>query len=372
MDEPRPSVAKPITNKNKRGWFVGFLASHSPMAERIRAFDWSTTSLGPIEGWPAALKTTASLIINSRFPQCIVWGADFVTIPNDAFLPILGDKPDALGRSFADVWAEAWSEIGPIAERALAGEATYIENFAMVTDRFGEAEEAFFTFCYSPIRDETGTILGFLDTVMETSPAVRAGRQLQLMNRELGHRLKNALAVTQAIAVQTIRRAADLHQAEHTVSDRLSALGRAADILTDTAWASATLTAVAHAALDVHGADRFRLDGPAVTLPPSLAISMALALHELATNAIKYGALSNADGRVDLSWRITDGDAARLTLEWRETGGPPVAAPTRRGFGTTLIERTLRSAFKGEAVIEYAPTGLVFRLEAPRSVLSAG
>lgn len=348
---------------------MAFLASHSPMAERIRAFDWSTTSLGPLENWPAVLKTTVGLIINSHFPQCVVWGADFVTIPNDAFLPILGDKPDALGRSFADVWSEAWSEIGPIAERALAGEATYLENYAMHTDRFGEAEQAFFTFCYSPVRDENGTVLGFLDTVMETSPAVRAEQRLQMMNHELGHRLKNALAVTQAIALQTIRRADDLPTAERTVSERLAALGRAADVLTEASWSSATLDAVAHAAVDVHDGARFRLDGPAVTLPPSLAISMALALHELATNAIKYGALSTPAGSVDLCWRITDGAVAGLTLEWRESGGPPVALPTRRGFGTTLIERTLRAAFKAEAHIDYAPTGLVFRLQAPLSAL---
>lgn len=350
---------------------MAFLASHSPMAERIRAFDWSGTSLGPIESWPAVLKTTVSLIINSQFPQCVVWGPGLVTIPNDAFLPILGDKPDALGRSFADVWSESWSEIGPIAQRALAGEATYLENHAIHTDRFGEAEQAYFTFCYSPIRDENGTVLGFLDTVMETSPAIRAEQRLQMMNRELGHRLKNALAVTQAIALQTIRRADDLPAAERTVGERLSALGRAADVLTATSWASATLHAVAHAALDVHDSARFRVNGPAVTLPPSLAISMALALHEMATNAIKYGALSTPAGRVDLSWWITGDDTGTLALEWREVGGPPVVPPTRHGFGTALIERTLRTAFRAEVRIDYASDGLVFRLDAPLSALAA-
>lgn len=349
-----------------------FLASGGAMAERIRAFDWAATPLGPIDGWPAALKTTVGLIVASRFPQCIVWGSGYVTIPNDAFLPILGDKADALGRSFADIWAEAWQEIGPIAERALAGEATYIENFPLRTDRFGAPEEAFFTFCYSPIRDETGAVLGFLDTVVETTATLRAEQRLQLMNRELGHRLKNALTISQAIVTQTIRRSDDLAQAERVVGERLAAVGRATDALIEGAWASTTLAATAHAVLDVHGSDRFRLDGPEITLSPALSLALTLVLHELATNAVKYGALASVDGCVELHWQLARREPeAMLTLEWRERGGPLVTPPTRRGFGSTLIERTLKASFKAEPDITYAPEGLTFRFETPLSVLTA-
>lgn len=352
---------------------MGFLGLDTPMAEAIRSHDWGATPLGPIDGWPAALKTTVSLIVNSHFPQCIVWGPGLVTIPNDAFLPILGSKPTALGRSFADVWSEAWHEIGPIAERAFAGQPTFIENFAMMTDRFGAEEEAHFTFCYSPIRDENGTIVGMLDTVTETSFAVRADRQLKILNRELGHRLKNVLAVTQAVTLQTLRRSTTLDQAKVGVSERLAALGRATDVLTASEWDAADLAALVEVALAGHRGDRISVGGPPVQLSSSQAIAMALALHELATNASKYGALAVSSGRIDLSWQIhpaPNPDGMRFTLCWTEMHGPTVTPPVSKGFGSTLIERTLKSAFKGNCVLDYRPSGLIFTLDAPLAGMS--
>ena len=345
-----------------------FLAGDGAMARSVRAHDWAATPLGPIEGWPAALKTSVSLILNSHFPQCIVWGPGLVTIPNDAFLPILGSKPPALGRSFADVWSEAWSALAPMVDRAMTGEATFIENFAMRTTRFGEEEEAFFTFCYSPIRDEEGTVRGMLDTVVETTATVRADRALQVANGELGHRLKNTLAVTQAVTLQSIRRSATLVEAREAVSERLAALGRATDVLTGTAWDAADLGMLAAAALAAQGDGRYSLEGPPVQLASAQAISLSLAFHELATNATKYGALSADTGQVAVKWALAadpNRSGTRLHLQWTETGGPEVSPPTRQGFGSVLIERTLRSSFKGNAVLEYRPQGLVFTLDAP-------
>ncbi|WP_159831760.1 hypothetical protein [Novosphingobium sp. TCA1] len=98
------------------------------------AFDWSTTPLGARDNWPSELEAVVRQILDSRFPKAIVWGPSFTTIYNDAFVPILGDKHVALGRSFADIWSEIWGEIGPIAARAYAGEATYIEDFPLIID----------------------------------------------------------------------------------------------------------------------------------------------------------------------------------------------------------------------------------------------
>lgn len=99
------------------------------MAKRVDDFDWASTPLGPRADWPSELEIIVRQILDSGFPQAAVWGPEFTTIYNDAFRPILGDKPEALGRSFADVWSEAWDQIGPIAERAYAGSPTYIEDF---------------------------------------------------------------------------------------------------------------------------------------------------------------------------------------------------------------------------------------------------
>ncbi|PPA78361.1 hybrid sensor histidine kinase/response regulator [Achromobacter spanius] len=146
------------------------------MGRKVADFDWAATPLGSISEWPTALRVAAGMVLSSRFPSCLVWGRELITIYNDAFRPILGAKPEALGRSFSDVWSEAWAMIGPIADRAFAGEATFIEDYPLVIERFGQAEEAAFTFCYSPVRDETGAVVGMIDTVIETTSRVQAER----------------------------------------------------------------------------------------------------------------------------------------------------------------------------------------------------
>lgn len=161
------------------------------MAERIRSHDWASTKLGPLAHWPDVLKTTVALSLASHFPQSIVWGEDLITLYNDAFLPILGDKPHALGRPFSEIWQEAWSEISQIAEAAFAGKATYIENFALVVKRSQLPELAYFTFCYSPIRDQHGNVVGMLDTVTETTATVYMTQRLAVLDA-IGSAVANA------------------------------------------------------------------------------------------------------------------------------------------------------------------------------------
>lgn len=169
-------------------------------------------------------------ILDSSFPKAVVWGNQFTTIYNDAFLPILGAKTDTRGRSFADIWSEVWDTIGPIAERAYAGIPTYIEDFPLIVERAGLGEKAWFTFCYSPLRLADGSVAGMLDTVIETTDKIHAQADLALVNQELGHRLKNTLALVQAIAAQTLKGAAQ-PEALRVFSRRLGALGHAASAL---------------------------------------------------------------------------------------------------------------------------------------------
>lgn len=174
------------------------------------------------------LKTTVSLIVNSQFPQYVLWGPALVTIPNDTFLLILGDKTPALGRSFA----EAWEEFAPIAARAFLGTSTYIRNFGMTTDQHGIIEETFLPFATARSLDANGQIVGMLDTITETGETVRSGRHLELINTELGNTLKSVLAMTQAVTHQRIRRSANLYTARESVSKRRAAVARATDVLT--------------------------------------------------------------------------------------------------------------------------------------------
>ncbi|AZF05783.1 GAF domain-containing protein [Pseudomonas sp. R5-89-07] len=161
---------------------MNWLQDSSEMADRVRRHDWANTPLGPLEHWPDVLKTTVALCFASSFPQAIVWGPQLITLYNDAFVPILGNKPDALGRPFSEVWHEVWDDIRPIADTAFAGHATYIENFPLLIERNEAPEQAYFTFCYSPIRDAQGKVVGLLDTVTETTATVFLARRLEVLD----------------------------------------------------------------------------------------------------------------------------------------------------------------------------------------------
>ncbi|QJU57498.1 sensor histidine kinase [Sphingomonas sp. AP4-R1] len=336
------------------------------MRAAIRAFAWEDTALGPPEAWPAGLKTLVATILDSRFPQCIVWGEGLVTIPNDAFLPILGRKPDALGRPFSDVWAEVWTDLAPMIAATFRGESTYIENFPLEVERGAGPERAWFTFCYSPIRDEQGVVQGMLDTVIETTDAVESGARAKLLADELAHRMKNTLAVFQSIAHQTFR-SLDGEEAHRLLDQRLAALGAAHEALTQSEWFGAPLSDVVRRALAAHvpSPDRVVLAGPSVPLGGRQALSLALAVNELATNSAKYGAMSAPGGRIVVDWdadlRAADGP---FRWRWREEGGPLVTPPKRRGFGSRLIERVLPADFGGEISADYRPEGFALELRA--------
>jgi PAS domain S-box-containing protein len=189
--------------------------------------------------------------------------------------------------------------------------------------------------------------------------------QLRLLIHELNHRVKNTLATVQSMAAQTLKSEPDPVMAFQKFEARLMGLSQVHDVLTRESWHGAALGDVAERALApfTGPAGLIRINGPAVWLAPNGALTMALIFHELATNALKYGALSTAEGVVTLGWTY-DVDARTLDLTWVESGGPPVREPTRRGFGSRLIERSLRGELKGEATMDYRPGGLVCAMRA--------
>jgi len=338
-----------------------FLETEGAMTEAVNAYDWASTSLGPIESWGAPLKTAVGMMLSSAFPKCVVWGPDLVTIYNDAFRSILGDKPEALGRPFSEVWAEAWDAIGPIAEKAYAGKATFIEDFPLVVRRHGYPEQAWFTFCYSPIRDEAGRVAGMMDTVIETTEKVRTEQNSRLINAELAHRIKNILAMVSAISNQTFSSATSVEEAKATLAQRLTALGEAHAVLAEGSRGGASARAAIEAVLSPFRSlgGRISIEGPPIDLPPRQALSLGMAINELATNAVKYGALSGDRGRVAITWTIgTPGSEDDFRIVWQEQGGPGVTVPKRRGFGTRLIERAFAGDFRGKVEFDYQPEGL--------------
>ncbi|WP_323717946.1 sensor histidine kinase [Paracoccus aminovorans] len=353
---------------------VHFLDGGGEMAEVIRAHDWSSSEIGPPENWPSALKIALGMALNSKFPKSIVWGPGLVTFYNDAFRPILGDKGDVLGRSWADIWSDVWPQIGPIAERAYAGEATFIEDFPLVLDRYGYPEPCHFTFCYSPIRDESGVVRGMIDTVIETTGKVEMGRQLRLVNGELGHRIKNTLTVVSAIVNQTLQ-SHEGDEAGDILRQRIGSLAQAQSLLTDSGVLDAEIGRVVQQALLPFrtGQGRFHIEGPPIRVSAKQALTLALAINELATNALKYGALSVPGGVVDINWTGgKPGSEDPFRLVWTESGGPPPQPVDGKGFGSLIIEDVLAQDFMGESDMLHDPAGLRCELRSRMVHLGAG
>jgi two-component sensor histidine kinase len=197
----------------------------------------------------------------------------------------------------------------------------------------------------------------------------RGAEHQRLLIDELNHRVKNTLATVQSISAQTLRTADTKEEAREALEMRLLALSRAHDILTRESWEGADLVEVISKSLEpyqVLGERRFDLQGPHVRVTPRMSLALAMALHELATNAVKYGALSNKTGAIEVSWMVQNGAAPpRLSLRWTEAGGPLVASPRRRGFGSRLIERSLAQDLDGQVEIAFPPSGVVCTVDAP-------
>ncbi|MDX1574614.1 MAG: HWE histidine kinase domain-containing protein [Kiloniellales bacterium] len=197
----------------------------------------------------------------------------------------------------------------------------------------------------------------------------QAEERQQLLLRELNHRVRNVLATVQAVASRTLHGSASLEEFERAFGGRLNALVRTYTLIGTAEWQAMELRSLVEEALapyrDARSAQTL-LSGDDIRLPARMAQPLSLVLHELATNAAKYGALSVAGGRVAVDWRRDEGAAGRrLVLEWREHGGPQVAPPERHGFGRSLIERSIAYELDGEARLEFAPEGVRCRIEAP-------
>jgi len=226
----------------------------------------------------------------------------------------------------------------------------------------GPLERRYLDFVYQPIRDADGRVTGILAQGNDITEQKQAEEHRQLLINELNHRVKNTLATIQAVAQQTLRDSVPMKVARDAFVERLLAMSRNHDLLTEANWAGADLADVVDQALAAHvPRERRQAIGPALHLEPRAALALGMALHELATNAAKYGALSTPVGRVELDWSVSaqDDGTRRLSLSWREHDGPPVTAPRRRGFGSRLIERGLSQELNGEASLVFEPSGLV-------------
>lgn len=212
----------------------------------------------------------------------------------------------------------------------------------------------------SPIRNARGEVVGAVGAAVDLTERKRDEERQKLLMGELDHRVKNALATVQSIILQSLGRSDEAEQ----LSGRIQALAATHALLSESRWRGVRLNDLVDQELRVYR-DPADLRGPGVVLAPMAAQTLGLVLHELTTNAAKYGALSVPEGGVSVEWRVVPGEPACLHLDWREHGGPRVVAPTRQGFGCKLIERGFSYGLNGRATLDFAPDGLRCRIELP-------
>jgi PAS domain S-box-containing protein len=233
-------------------------------------------------------------------------------------------------------------------EAAFEVEARYRRADGQLRTLFTRAE---------PRHDAEGRFIGMIGVNVDVTEARRAEQHQQLLINELNHRVKNTLASVQSIAHQTLRAGSATREARDLLTARLLALSAAHDVLTHESWEGADLAELVAAALRPFEAGRHGAEGPPHRVGPRAALAISMALHELGTNALKYGALSGVAGQVYIGWApAADGG---LALTWREQGGPPVAPPTRTGFGSRLLRQGLMAELGGAAELRFEPGGLV-------------
>ena len=295
-----------------------------------------------------------------------------ITSVNPSVCEALGyTEAELLGRPFADFMdAEGIDQSSRMLAQKLAHGGT-TRHTLRINPRVGKP--LIWDINSQLIRAPDGTPLGLHAIGRDVTEQRRAEEHQKLLVDELNHRVKNTLAIVQGIARQTFRKGGQTQDQLDAFDGRLKAVAAAHGLLTERNWSTVDLREVIQTALRAHldDMDRIILDGPPVQFPPKAAVTITLALHELATNATKYGALLSEHGAVMIGWSLDDEGV--FELAWREMDGPPVIEPGRRGFGSRMLERALATELAGSAAIDYRPDGLVYTLKARlEGVRSAG
>lgn len=241
------------------------------------------------------------------------------------------------------------------------------EPFAIPVEG-GGMREAIWTCTQSPLRNPAGEVEYVLQNALDITARHQREQENRLLMRELDHRVKNSLATVQAITRMSLTDAKSMEVAKEELLGRLRALSDVQSLLVDQSWQGSTVDAVLVNALTPFGYTvspdgRIRLDGQEVRLTAKQMQALSMALHELATNAAKYGALSNDHGTVHVTWTLDRAKGSHFRLVWREAEGPEVRAPQRKGFGTVMLTRILAQEINGEISLEYNSDGLVCSME---------
>jgi PAS domain S-box-containing protein len=292
-----------------------------------------------------------------------------IIFANDSFLSLTGyDREEVLGKSINFLIAN-----GSDAEALTRIKAEFEGSSSSSTEvlyRRKDGSEFWAGLFVSPVRD-AGGVVQYFASLIDLSKHKEGEVRSRMLIDELNHRVKNTLSTVQSIIWQTLRTTTDPKAIRQSIESRLFALSRSHDLLTREKWESAGLLDIAHDAMEPFGvsggrADRIVITGENIRFPPKAALALSIAFNELATNAVKYGALSNAVGSILIGWTMeTTAAGKRLLLSWTEKGGPEVTLPAHKGFGSRVLERGLTHELEGMVNLDYRPGGLVCTMDIP-------
>jgi PAS domain S-box-containing protein len=355
--------------KDKVGNVVGAINCFHDITERKQAEDRlrekERSSRELLEALPAAIYTTDA--------------AGRITFYNQAAVDLSGRRPELGSDQWCVTWRLYWPDGSalPHDECPMAvalKEGRPIRDAEAVAERPDGVRVPFIPYP-TPLRDAAGTVVGAVNMLVDITERKGAETRQKLLVDELNHRVKNTLATVQALVKQTLRGSHSPENFEALLEGRLMALSIAHDQLSQRNWEQVGLRDIAGASLAPYrneSGGNIAIAGDSLDVDPRMALTLAMIFHELATNAAKYGALTRPCGRVDLAWAVERKESGpKLRLRWRESGGPEVEAPARRGFGTLLVERGIETELGGTARLDFAAAGVSCEIELPLPATSA-
>jgi len=309
----------------------------------------------------------------TRMPMLFTDAAEpdnHIVFANDSFLKLTGyNREEVLGQSFNALLAR-----GAKPENLAQVETAFADNVdedPIIHYRRKDASEFWASIFITPVRNEAGEVLQHFISLVDLTKHFEDKSHADMLIDELNHRVKNSLQAVQSILSNALRGASDVNAVRESIETRVQALSRSHDLLMSEDWEGSGLVGLVKAALEPFGSatgkvDRFAIRGEDIHLPPRATLALGAAFHELAVNAMKYGALSNEAGSILIAWMVEQKpDGERLILRWQEQDGPPVTPRVRQGFGSRVIERRLARELQGKVTLEFPPEGVVCTMDVP-------